>query len=80
MRYEPVGCDCSRTFARGEVFLAIVLSAVCAVPTILASCYFAGKCPLTPYRLPARLPTAGGVEMAVQAAPTAGVLRRRGAR
>ncbi|KAK9838532.1 hypothetical protein WJX81_005949 [Elliptochloris bilobata] len=80
MRYEPAGCECKKTFSRGEVFLAIVLSVVCAMPTILASCYFSGQCPLSPYRLPSRLPITGGVELAAQAAPTAGVLRRRASR
>ncbi len=77
MRYEPAGCECKKTFSKNEVFLAIVLAVICAVPTILASCYFSGQCPLSPYRLPARLPTADGIELSVQGAPTAGVLRRR---
>jgi hypothetical protein len=77
-RLQPDGCECKRSVARDGVFLAIVLSALCALPTVLASCYFGGHCPLSPYRPAARLPSAGGVELsALPTVPTAAVLRRR---
>jgi hypothetical protein len=75
---QPDGCACKRSVARDGVFLAIVLAALCAAPTVLASCYFGGHCPLSPYRPAARLPSAGGVELsALPTVPTAAVLRRR---
>eukprot|EP00884_Botryococcus_braunii_P005432 jgi/Botrbrau1/14890/Bobra.0248s0009.1 len=73
-KYTPDKCDCKKSLSQSQVLVTVTLSIIVAVPTILASCFFSGRCRVSPFKpeRPVRaLPRHQVVEMAPMA-PTVG--------